>query len=78
MRSTPPAPTALVAWRNRRATALRIIAPFLFLLLALLIDRALQANDSNNTDFQNVPNPTASPIGGIPKCTEVRAGPRPE
>ncbi|PNW72975.1 hypothetical protein CHLRE_14g613950v5 [Chlamydomonas reinhardtii] len=61
---------ALVAWRNRRATALRIIAPFLFLLLALLIDRALQANDSNNTDFQNVPNPTASPIGGIPKCTE--------
>ncbi|KAG2423312.1 hypothetical protein HXX76_015459 [Chlamydomonas incerta] len=61
---------ALVAWRNRRATALRIIAPFLFLLLALLIDRALQANDRNNTDFQNVPNPSASPIGGIPQCTE--------
>jgi hypothetical protein len=33
---------ALVAWRARRATILRVAAPFFFLLLALLIDRALQ------------------------------------
>ncbi|KXZ51812.1 hypothetical protein GPECTOR_11g253 [Gonium pectorale] len=61
---------ALVAWRNRRATALRIFAPFLFLLLALLIDRALQANDSNNTAFQNVVSPKPEGIGGIPRCSE--------
>lgn len=35
-------PAVLVAWRNRRATLLRIIAPFCFLILALLIDKAIQ------------------------------------
>lgn len=34
----------LVAWRNRRATLLRLFAPFVFLLLALLIQLALDAN----------------------------------
>jgi hypothetical protein len=47
-----PSLAVLVAWRNRRATALRIFAPFLFLLLALLIDRALQANSRNDTSYQ--------------------------
>ncbi|GFR51512.1 hypothetical protein Agub_g13927, partial [Astrephomene gubernaculifera] len=59
---------ALVAWRNRRATALRIFAPFLFLLLALLIDRALRANDRQNTAFQDVRDPAGEAVGGIPQC----------
>jgi hypothetical protein len=33
---------ALVAWRNRRATILRLVAPFVFLVLALVIDKAIQ------------------------------------
>lgn len=36
---------ALVAWRNRRATIMRILAPLILLILALLIDAALRAND---------------------------------
>lgn len=34
----------LVAWRSRRATLLRLMAPFVFLLLALVIQLALDAN----------------------------------
>jgi hypothetical protein len=34
-----------VAWRNRRATILRLLAPLILLLLALIIDQALQANN---------------------------------
>jgi hypothetical protein len=35
----------LVAWRNRRATVLRLLAPLVFLLLALLIQLSLDANN---------------------------------
>ncbi|GAX72794.1 hypothetical protein CEUSTIGMA_g249.t1 [Chlamydomonas eustigma] len=60
---------ALVAWRNLYATLLRlIIAPFLFLILALLIDKALQANSSTTQQYQNVPNPSPQVIGPIPSC----------
>lgn len=61
---------ALVAWRNRRATAIRLLAPLLFLLLALLIDRALRADSSNDTVYANVPTPNAEPINAIPQCSE--------
>jgi len=67
-----------VAWRNRRATILRLIAPFLFLLLALLIDKALQANDRNSQAFQDQPNPTPELIGDIPSChDDLYIGDRP-
>lgn len=61
---------ALVAWRNRRATILRLLAPFLFLLLALLIDRALRADSSTNDDFSDIRRPASDPIGPIPRCNE--------
>eukprot|EP00197_Chlamydomonas_leiostraca_P014447 CAMPEP_0202859992 /NCGR_PEP_ID=MMETSP1391-20130828/1884_1 /ASSEMBLY_ACC=CAM_ASM_000867 /TAXON_ID=1034604 /ORGANISM="Chlamydomonas leiostraca, Strain SAG 11-49" /LENGTH=1190 /DNA_ID=CAMNT_0049539111 /DNA_START=105 /DNA_END=3677 /DNA_ORIENTATION=- len=61
---------ALVAWRARRATLLRLLAPFFFLLLALLIDKALQANDSNSEDFQDIRRPDVEPIDPIPRCIE--------
>ncbi|KAL6751513.1 hypothetical protein V8C86DRAFT_2775895 [Haematococcus lacustris] len=60
----------LVAWRNRRATLLRLLAPFFFLLLALLIDRALQADTSLSVFFKDVSNPAPEPIGPIPSCHE--------
>ncbi|GAX81955.1 hypothetical protein CEUSTIGMA_g9383.t1 [Chlamydomonas eustigma] len=60
---------ALIAWRNIYATLLRlIIAPFLFLILALLIDKALQANSSTTQQYQNVPNPSPQLVGPIPSC----------
>lgn len=61
---------ALVAWRNRKATILRMVAPFLFLLLALLIDRALQANTSTSASFQDLQNPQPQQLGSIPKCSD--------
>ncbi len=57
-----------MAWRNRRATILRLIAPFLFLLLALLIDKALQANDKRDQSFQDVSDPQIESVGAIPSC----------
>lgn len=36
----------LVAWRSRRSTALRLFAPFIFLLMALVVNLALNANNS--------------------------------
>ena len=61
---------ALVAWRNRKATILRMVAPFLFLLLALLINKALQANTSTSTSYQDLQNPQPQQLGSIPKCTD--------
>lgn len=36
----------LVAWRSRRSTGLRLCAPFIFLLLALITHLALNANNA--------------------------------
>ncbi|EFJ52653.1 hypothetical protein VOLCADRAFT_85850 [Volvox carteri f. nagariensis] len=61
---------ALVAWRNRRATILRILAPLLFLILALVIDKAIQANDGSSSAFQDVASPQPEGIGSIPQCSQ--------
>lgn len=61
-------PPALVAWRNRRATVLRILAPLFFLLLALLIDRALSSQNATDSSNVDVKTPTDNPIQSIPSC----------
>lgn len=63
-----PMPAVLVAWRNRRSTALRILAPFIFLILALIVNLALNAN--NQIQERLIANPTAviSDISSIPSC----------
>ncbi|KAG1680746.1 hypothetical protein FOA52_008079 [Chlamydomonas sp. UWO 241] len=58
----------LVAVRNYRATLLRLIAPFLFLVLALVIDKAIQANDSRQDNFADMTTPNIESIGVIPSC----------
>ena len=63
-----PFAAALVAWRNRRATILRLLAPLLFLLLALLIDKAIQANDSTGEAYKDVTTPGTNMISPIPSC----------
>lgn len=60
--------TALVAWRNRKATLLRLLAPFLFLLLALLINVATNADNSSKSANSDVQNPDAVSVGPIPSC----------
>ncbi|GLI66002.1 hypothetical protein VaNZ11_009613 [Volvox africanus] len=61
---------ALIAWRNRRATILRILAPLLFMILALVIDRAIQANDGSSSAFDDVQSPDSELINAIPQCSE--------
>ena len=68
--SMPNPLAALVAWRNRRATIVRILAPLVFLLLALLIDRSIQAVNSNKSAFTNLENPTVEPLNAIPQCKD--------
>jgi hypothetical protein len=41
-----PAAAGLVAWRSRRSTGLRLFAPFIFLMLALITHLALNANNA--------------------------------
>lgn len=60
----------LLAWRNRRATTLRLVAPFLFMLLVWLIDRAIQAEDRSLSQFKVVRDPEAEAVDPIPRCEE--------
>uniref|UniRef100_A0A383W084 ABC transporter domain-containing protein n=1 Tax=Tetradesmus obliquus TaxID=3088 RepID=A0A383W084_TETOB len=60
----------LVAWRSRRTTAIRLLAPFLFLLLALVVALALNANNALQERFVATPNAAPEAIASIPSCHE--------
>jgi hypothetical protein len=64
----PPPPKVLVAWRSRRATAIRLLAPFIFLLLALIVNLALEANNAAEARIKEAPAPALVPIDPIPSC----------
>jgi hypothetical protein len=57
----------LVAWRSRRATAIRLLAPFLFLLLALIINAALEANNASQMRVKDAAAPGVV-MGAVPSC----------
>ncbi|GBF88378.1 ABC transporter A family member protein [Raphidocelis subcapitata] len=59
---------ALVAWRSRRATAIRLTAPFVFLLLALIINLALEANNSTQDRYKDTPEAVAVDVSHLPSC----------
>jgi ABC-type multidrug transport system ATPase subunit len=58
----------LLAYRNLRATFLQLFVSFFFCLAILIVDVGLQANQSSNTNFRDLPNPSSTKIGGIPLC----------
>lgn len=60
----------LVAWRSRRATTIRLVAPFVFLLLALLVRLSLEANSREVSRQRATPTVTAVAIRSIPACTD--------
>eukprot|EP00879_Flechtneria_rotunda_P013739 GHRR01014351.1.p1 GENE.GHRR01014351.1~~GHRR01014351.1.p1 ORF type:complete len:558 (+),score=120.29 GHRR01014351.1:287-1960(+) len=60
----------LVAWRSRRATAIRIVAPFVFLLLALIVNLALNANNTLQERQVATSSSTPAPISAIPACEQ--------
>jgi len=61
---------ALLAWRNRKATILRLVAPFMFMLLVWLIDRAIQAEDRTLSQFKVIRDPEAEKIDPVPPCED--------
>ena len=60
----------LVSWRNWKATLVRLAAPFIFLLLVWLIDKALQANERATEDTKVRRHPKAEAVTDIPRCEE--------
>ena len=60
----------LVSWRNWKATLVRLAAPFIFLLLVWLIDKALQANERATEDTKIRRHPEAEAVTDIPRCEE--------
>lgn len=61
---------ALLAWRNRTATCLRIFAPFLFVLLVWLIDSAVRADREQTSRVRVVRDPTPTPVRQLPRCED--------
>lgn len=61
----------LVTWRARRATILRLVAPFLFLLLALIINLALDANNRQQAQVADMPTSTPTPLPPIPGALPI-------
>ncbi|KIZ04840.1 hypothetical protein MNEG_3122 [Monoraphidium neglectum] len=58
----------LVAWRSRRATLLRFLAPFMFLLLALVMQVALDASLSVEGRYRPQTTGIRLGVGSIPDC----------
>lgn len=58
----------LVAWRSRRATLIRLLAPFVFLVLALIINLSLEANNSQTARLRETDVGVEVPIASVPPC----------
>jgi ABC-type multidrug transport system permease subunit len=58
----------LVNWRNLRATLLRVLAPFFFMLLLYLTDLAIRADNPKQPYALNNPDPSVEAVGAIPPC----------
>lgn len=62
---------ALVAVRNWRSTAIRIIiAPFLFIALIWLVNQALVNGNTGFDSSRSITDPTLHPVRPIPDCTK--------
>lgn len=59
----------LVAWRNKWATILRLLAPLVFLTLALMVQEGLQANTRRTGRTRATPVSTPQRIASIPDCS---------
>lgn len=59
----------LVAWRNRWATAIRLLAPLLFLALALLVQEVMAVNARRTGRIRDTPVTAPAAISSIPDCS---------
>ena len=58
----------LVSWRSRRATLIRFLAPMLFLLLALVMQVALDASLAKEGRYRPITTGVTLPVASIPDC----------
>lgn len=61
---------ATLAWRNKAAFGVQIMATFIFILLIFGIDRALRNNDAQQTSRKNIANPARTTVPDIPDCSK--------
>lgn len=66
-RAAPP-PAVLVAWRSRRSTIMRFLAPMFFLLLALVMQVALDASLAAEGRYRPITTGVRQDISNIPDC----------
>eukprot|EP00271_Cylindrocystis_brebissonii_P002761 TRINITY_DN13562_c0_g1_i1.p1 TRINITY_DN13562_c0_g1~~TRINITY_DN13562_c0_g1_i1.p1 ORF type:complete len:960 (+),score=162.56 TRINITY_DN13562_c0_g1_i1:682-3561(+) len=59
---------AILAWRNRTATALQLGASFFFIFLIWCVNEAIQAAQNNTTTFKNLAVPDIVSVPQIPTC----------
>lgn len=60
----------LVAWRNKTATCLQLVASLFFIFLLFLIQRAIEARFSSSSSYKNVPDPQPLVSPPIPPCED--------
>jgi hypothetical protein len=58
----------LVAWRSRRSTVLRFLAPMLFLVLALVMQIALDASLAAEGRYRPITTGVRQDLSTIPDC----------
>lgn len=58
-----------MAWRNRWATGLRLLAPLLFLAMALMVQEVMDMNARATGRTRDVPTAAPAHIGAIPPCS---------
>lgn len=63
------ADAVLVAWRNRWATGLRLLAPLLFLAMALLVQEVMNMNASMTGRIRDLSTAYPEHIRSIPACS---------
>lgn len=60
---------ALVAWRNRWATGLRLLAPLVFLAMALMVQEVMNMNAEMTGRIRDMPATYPEQITSIPACS---------
>ena len=61
---------AILAWRNKAAFVVQILATFIFILLIYGIDKALTQQASQQTGTQNIVSPARTAVTPIPDCSK--------
>eukprot|EP00256_Glycine_max_P061178 XP_014630248.1 ABC transporter A family member 2 isoform X2 [Glycine max] len=60
----------LLSWRNKRASLLQLLSPFMFIFLIFAIDKAMKAKTSTSSSYKSVTEPPMEPSLPITPCED--------